>query len=143
LRILAISNLYPPVVRGCYELICADAVNGLCRQHEVVVLTSRSEETAASEPNVIRELDLLELGRHGTLTAPLAAMRATQTVRARLASFQPDLVFVWNGAQIPQTAIRIAQEFGRPDLQRGRALVSECCIGAISSSASCCRVSAG
>jgi len=43
LRILVVSNLFPPVVRGGYEMICADAVEHLRERHEVTVLTGRSD----------------------------------------------------------------------------------------------------
>jgi glycosyltransferase involved in cell wall biosynthesis len=35
-------------------------------------------------------------------------------MREELAGFAPDLVWIWNGAGIPQTAVRIAETSGRP-----------------------------
>lgn len=50
LRVLAISNLYPPNFLGGYELGCAQIVDGLrARGHEVTVLTSRH---GLAEPRV-------------------------------------------------------------------------------------------
>jgi glycosyltransferase involved in cell wall biosynthesis len=114
LRILVISNLYPPVVRGGYELICADAVRGLGRRHEVMVLTSRTEEDPRLEAGAVRKLDLVPPGPRGTLLAPVSALRATWIVRGLLGSFRPDMVFVWNGAQLPHAAIRVAALSGIP-----------------------------
>ena len=42
MRILIISDLYPPYYKGGYELMCEAAVQGLINQgHTVKVLTSR------------------------------------------------------------------------------------------------------
>jgi glycosyltransferase involved in cell wall biosynthesis len=113
-RILVISNLFPPVVHGGYEMICADAVRALRERHEVLVLTSNSGEAVPPESGVLRELDLLAPGKAGTLRAPLASVRAARTMRRLLASFRPELVFVWNAAHIPHAALRIAETSGVP-----------------------------
>jgi glycosyltransferase involved in cell wall biosynthesis len=116
LRILVVSNLYPPAVRGGYELICADAVNGLRERHEVTVLTSRSHEAPRRERGVVRRLDFVRPGPRGTLLAPLKTLRSALVMRAMLASMRPDMVFVWNGAHLPHAAIRIAELSGVPVL---------------------------
>src|SRR5919197_3935306 len=113
MRILVVSNLYPPAVYGGYEVLCAEAVKRLRERHEVVVLTSAAE-SAPAEPGVVRELELLPPGKGSILRAPLAALRAARATRRLIRSFQPDLVFVWNGAQIPQAAIRVAEYHGAP-----------------------------
>ena len=107
-----ISNLFPPVVRGGYELLCAEAVNGLRDGHEVLVLSSRAGSDVPPEPHVVRELEWLEQGPRGALRAPAASVRAARTTRALLASFEPDLVFVWNGAHIPRAALWVAEQSG-------------------------------
>ena len=114
MRILVVSNLFPPVVRGGYEMICADAVAGLRERHEVTVLTSRTGEALPPERGVIRKLDLVRHGPRGTLLAPFAALRSAMVMRATLASTKPDLVFVWNGAHLPHVVMRIAELWGIP-----------------------------
>ena len=43
MRVLVISNLFPPDVIGGYELLCQDLADGLHeRGHEVRVLTSHA-----------------------------------------------------------------------------------------------------
>jgi glycosyltransferase involved in cell wall biosynthesis len=111
LRSLVISNLYPPVVRGGYEMICKDAVDGLRAQHEVTVLTGRSHEAPPGERGVLRKLPLVAHGPRGTL---LAALRAAMVTRAALTSARPDLVFVWNGSHLPHVVIRIVEMWGVP-----------------------------
>ena len=114
MRILVVSNLFPPVVRGGYEMICADAVEGLRERHEVTVLTGRSDEAPPAEPGIIRKLPLVRHGPRGTLRAPFAALRAAVVMRATMASTKPDLVFVWNGAHVPHVVMRIAELWGVP-----------------------------
>jgi glycogen synthase len=62
LRVLVLSNLYPPDVIGGYELGCKQAVEALRRRgHEVRVLTSAPRTPAPSEPHVARRLRLSEV----------------------------------------------------------------------------------
>ncbi len=77
MRILVITNLYPPHILGGYELGCEQIVNDLRRRgHEVAVLTSRSPELFNRDdaPFVRRSLTLWDmfLG-HSTGTAFAAA----------------------------------------------------------------------
>ena len=115
MRILVISNLYPPVVRGGYEVECSYAVESLRREHDVLVLTSdagrrRSERQAGLR----RELPLVPPGPRGSLQAPNLARRAVRVLDAALEDFAPELVYVWNGSQIPQAALRAVDRSGVP-----------------------------
>jgi glycosyltransferase involved in cell wall biosynthesis len=111
MRILVISNLYPPAARGGYEVLCAETVKRLSQKHDVTVLTSR-HGGIPSEPGIVRELDFMPSGKRSALMGPLAAVRAAKVTRKLLAEFQPELVFIWNGAAMPQAAIRIAEQSG-------------------------------
>lgn len=115
MRILVISNLYPPVAVGGYEARCAHTVEWLARRHELLVLTSsHSRQAAEADPRVLRELPFLIEGPRGTLEAPLASLRAVRTVRRVLRDYRPDLVFVWNVSHIPRAAVLVAQAWGSP-----------------------------
>jgi glycogen(starch) synthase len=113
MRILVISNLYPPVVRGGYEVLCAETVKRLRGRHEVMVLTSRADE-APPEPRVTRALELMPAGKGNALRAPLVALQAARATRRLIKEFRPELIFVWNGANLPQAAIRVAEYSGVP-----------------------------
>jgi len=119
-RILVVSNLYPPVIRGGYETECAAVAERLRRHHDVTVLTSRLHRALApgDECGVRRELTLLEDRFLHSLGAPGGAIEAARTMRRVLAEVDPDLVFIWNGAQLPQAALRIALDSGRPNAFR-------------------------
>lgn len=115
MRILVISNLYPPVAVGGYEVRCAHTVEWLCRRHEVQVLTSsRRRGMLQADSRVLRELPFLDEGVRGTLRAPFASLRAVRVVRRALRNHRPDLVFVWNASHIPRAAVLAAQAWGKP-----------------------------
>lgn len=115
MRILVISNFYPPAHFGGYEQECAGVVDHLRADHEVLVLTSRyGARRAVGEAHVRRVLPFDRARRVDSLRAPLSAVAAAHAVRDVLRSFDPQLVFVWNGTRMPQVAIRIASLSGRP-----------------------------
>jgi glycosyltransferase involved in cell wall biosynthesis len=110
LRILVVSDLFPPVAFGGYELECAALVQRLRAHHEVVVLTSdlRRREVAP-DPAIRRELPFIGGGRRrAALRAPAAAVLAAGTTRRLIADLRPDLVYISNGLVIPQAAIAVA-----------------------------------
>jgi glycosyltransferase involved in cell wall biosynthesis len=115
-RILTISNLYPPVVAGGYEARCAATMASLREQgHEVHVLTSTLRRgSCVPEATVLRELPFLPHGKASVLRAPLAAAQGMKVMRRVLADVRPDLIFVWNGAGIPHAALRVAELSGIP-----------------------------
>mgnify|MGYP000880720882 FL=1 len=103
MRILTLSNLYPPFYVGGYELRCAAITEALrARGHDVRVLTSdHGLDTApapANQPHVRRLLRIhgyygnpwLSLGRLQHLE-----IHNNQVLRDEIAAFKPDVVHVW------------------------------------------------
>lgn len=114
MRILVISNLYPPVVRGGYEIECAAVVDRLRKSHEVLVLTSTLErERTGSDRATRRELRYLYDDWRGAARAPAAALSAARLARDLL-RWRPDLVYVWNMSGLPQTTLRLLADGGAP-----------------------------
>jgi glycosyltransferase involved in cell wall biosynthesis len=114
MRILVVSTLYPPVAFGGYEVECSGVVERLRERNEVLVLTSEKERGKAErQPEVRRELELLTPDARGALRAPLASLRAVRAARRALA-WEPDLVYVWNGSEIPHAALRVLADSGVP-----------------------------
>lgn len=111
-RILVLSNLFPPAIFGGYEVECAGVVERLRRDNEVLVLTSKRGREAGEEPGVIRALDFLPYRPLTRVLSPLYALRAAKATRKALRDFRPDVVYVWNGSQIPQVAIRLLELSG-------------------------------
>src|SRR5207302_8306778 len=106
-RLLVLSNFYPPHHYGGYELSCRDVVERFRqRGHEAVVLTSGQRVAGVSDPpdeaasGVRRELQLYWDDHQ--LTSPLlprrlAVERANQAaLAAALDAGRPDVVSVWN-----------------------------------------------
>ena len=109
MRILTISNLFPPNVIGGYELLCSQAVDALrARGHTVEVLTS-ARGHAAAQRDVHRTLHLADVydgyvRGHSTASAwrmreaeaRLFSAHNVQVLAARVADFRPDVVYLWN-----------------------------------------------
>ncbi len=114
LRILIVSMLYPPVAFGGYEVECSAVAERLGERHEVLVLTSSKDRArAGDQPGVRRELGLPSPDPRGALRAPLAAVRAVASARRAL-EWKPDVIYVWNGAYLPQAALRVLADSGTP-----------------------------
>jgi glycosyltransferase involved in cell wall biosynthesis len=114
-RLLVITDLFPPVAFGGYERTCAVLVDGLKERHAVTVLTSDlGRETVSQEPWIRRELTYLGPRRREALRVPLAAARAAALTRSVLAEVDPDVVYVWNCLGISQAAACAAREAGVP-----------------------------
>lgn len=109
MRILFVTNLYPPVLIGGYELACANVADALvARGHDIRVLTSwcHLPQKTVAPAWVHRELDLFWLipyksnnetveGRdlHSAVCSSYSnTLRLLKNVR----EFRPDLVSVWN-----------------------------------------------
>lgn len=107
MRILIISNYYPPFELGGWEQLTAEVTDHLRRRgHEVLVLTSRHRagELAATEPGVIRGLhlqspDVAYYHPAYTLRRPAWQRENSRLLRQTIADFRPDMVFIngmWN-----------------------------------------------
>jgi glycogen synthase len=109
MKILVLSNLYPPDVVGGYELGCKQAVDALrSRGHDVRVLTSAPRSPVQAEPHVNRMLKLTDLYNYyaNVHTAP-ATLRLWEAessgfnsfnvhvLTKTLEEFQPDVVYIW------------------------------------------------
>jgi glycosyltransferase involved in cell wall biosynthesis len=118
-RILVLSNLFPPAVYGGYEIECATVVEHLRKQHQVLVLTSRKgRQRGAAEPGVSRVLPFLPYRKVVQMMSPLNAIRAAVSTRRALRAFEPEVVYVWNGSMIPQVTIRLLETSGAKVLFR-------------------------
>lgn len=103
MKILVISNLYPPHSIGGYEERCFDTVNVLkSRGHDVHVLTSNHTvdgRPSVDEPQVARKLKVH--GFYGHPRLPILELyklekENQQALSSAIASFRPDVIHVWN-----------------------------------------------
>jgi len=106
MRILFVSDLYPPIWVGGYELNCAEMAEGLrARGHQVEILTSayRAEQVHEPEEGVYRLLqfksnlrrpktaDVTGVGRN-RLTVQLHNVR---TIRRIIRQVRPEVLVFW------------------------------------------------
>lgn len=119
MRILVISNFYPPHELGGQEIICREVVDKLIeRGHQVHVLTSkfvRSTGAASNEALVSRLLHLESDPYRYSITRFFLLRRREE--RRNLSSFQeisssfnPDVVFIWGTWNIPRSLLVAVEE---------------------------------
>ena len=123
MRILFISNLYPPFSIGGYEQICSDiAIRLQNLGHDVHVLTSsfRAQEIGHREPGVYRRLKL----RSSWIWPPQARATAVgrnrvevdwhnfRTFRRVADTVEPDVVMFWNGGHLGPAILWGAEDRG-------------------------------
>lgn len=110
MKILTISNLYPPDVIGGYELCCQQVVDGLrSRGHDVRVLTTIPRTPCAAADGVLRKLELVNCydpfdKQHGQPVTEMiglarAAFVSAQNVHVlldQLQEFKPEVAYLWN-----------------------------------------------
>ena len=118
MRILFLTNLYPPVVLGGYEVACANVARALAgRGHDVRLLTTwshlplrpdqpswvdRSLDLHWFVPHIASDQRVWERELHSSFCSSYVnTLRLLQTIRG----FRPDIVYVWNVAGIGGVAM--------------------------------------
>lgn len=121
MRVLVVSNLYPPHYLGGYELLCGQVCDGLkARGHEIDVLTSRHgvRPRDPPEPGIHRELHLVSPFEAPPVMSRPVRMRIgriNETIaRDWMKRLHPDLVFVWSQLRITLGPSRAASRMGLP-----------------------------
>jgi glycosyltransferase involved in cell wall biosynthesis len=121
MKILALSNLYPPHYLGGYELICHMVVNELrARGHQVRVLTSDHAvpgRSGTEEDGIERTLRIHGFYGHpwhGILSLRKLERHNNETLLAAIREHQPDLVYVWNMGGLPKSMVLTLQRLGIP-----------------------------
>jgi glycogen synthase len=123
-KILVLTNLFPPLYLGGYELICHTVVKALrARGHDVEVLTSDygvpEGRANGKDPQVERSLQI-----HGMFGRPWLPIHRLQqlerhnnrTLRRALARVRPDLVYVWNCSGISKSMLFTVHALGLPSV---------------------------
>ncbi len=118
MRILIISNLFPPHVLGGYEILCGQVVSYLkARGHEVHVLTSDFRDGTNGE-DVTRSLKVYQ-----DFDKPASFMRGERIHTARhnwketmklLREREFDVAFIWSLLRLTPASAHALQRFGLP-----------------------------
>jgi glycogen synthase len=119
MRILVISNLYPPYCLGGYEIGCRDIVEALkSRGHDVRVLTStfgvdRFERSGYVHRWLENDLGLKIDGSPADLLKIIKKELINRQAFGRICKeFMPDVVYLWNLTHISISIAFIAQQMG-------------------------------
>ena len=121
MRILVISNLYPPDVVGGWELGCRQMTEALrSRGHEVRVLTSTPRLPTISLPDgerrVLRVEELWDDdlrrsdARAANVRAALIDSHNIELLGQEFGEFEPDVVYLWNLMGLGAAALALAVE---------------------------------
>lgn len=124
MRILLLSNFFPPLHLGGYEELAADVVTALReRGHRVDVLTSNLRAHAApADPSVHRVLHLEIDLRPGRATLGFFAGRRRRAaidaarLRDTIAVTRPDVLLVFGMWNLPRTLLALAEAWHLPPL---------------------------
>ena len=134
MKILLVSNLYPPHYVGGYELRCAQVADYLrAAGHEVRVVTSfwqipaweagsgAREDAPGSTPPVERWLryhtfDPIPAKRRRTLAMAREQLQEARRFNRVLAEWRPDVVNWWNLEGVTKTILPLPAAHGIPDV---------------------------
>lgn len=112
MKVLVLTNLYPPHQIGGYEIRCRDIMERLAaRGHEVRILTSDHfipGREPLDPPHVARDLRIHGFYDHPWLSIPrlfLLEAHNHRVLQREIDSFQPDVVHVWNMGGISKSLL--------------------------------------
>jgi glycogen(starch) synthase len=121
MRLLFVTNLYPPNTLGGYEEVCRDMADGLRhRGHDVCVLTSNyGRQASLTDHDGTRRLLELQAGwlsatKRARLTSLFTAVHAdwhnAQAVRQVISRVSPEVVIFWNGSNLGRSILSATEE---------------------------------
>jgi glycogen synthase len=122
MKILVLTNLYPPHYLGGYELICHMVVNELrARGHELRILTSNhkveGQAFAGTEVGIERSLRIHGFYSHpwrGILRLRHLERHNNDALLRAIKEHAPDLVYVWNMGGLSKSMVFTLQRQGIP-----------------------------
>lgn len=110
MKILVVSNLFPPYIIGGYEMLCEEVSAQLVtRGHEIHVLTSdygmnkHKVQEASVDRSLHLESDIYHYRPHQVLYYLVDKPHNLRVVRKTLARVKPDLIFVWGMWNLSKT----------------------------------------
>lgn len=115
MRILTITNYYPPHFIGGYEIACKETMDFLSEQgHDIVVLTSDYEKTNERENNIHRDMKLVNYDGISLISKTKAEYYNYKIVKEAIEKVKPDLVYYWSLRKIGLPAVRASIEKNIP-----------------------------
>ncbi|WP_294966830.1 glycosyltransferase, partial [Sulfurimonas sp.] len=97
MKILTITNYYPPHFIGGYEIACKDTMDFLkSKGHEIVVLTSDYHNNQDNKDNVLRKMNLIDYATSSKIQKKMDEYKNYEIVLDTINIFKPDLVYFWS-----------------------------------------------
>lgn len=100
MKILTITNYYPPYFIGGYEIACKDTTEYLkSKGHEVEVLTSDyllKKDNENSEKNISRDFNLINYNQISRVQKKYLEHKNYLLLKEKIQDFQPDIVYFWS-----------------------------------------------
>ena len=111
MRILVITNVWPPTVVGGYEIGCERQVAMLeSRGHAVTVLTSAWKRSTAPGQSGVRRVLPLSFARPSITRRLVREIKSQRAAHRVLREVRPDVVYVCNMRYVSRSVLLIAQE---------------------------------
>lgn len=116
MKILVLTNYYPPHHIGGYGMLCLEVVNGLrARGHEVTILSGKHGVTQDTvEGHVHRRLtlesDLYYYQIRSAWRYPFVKEQNFAILREFVATRQPDLIFIWGMWALTKELAQLAEQ---------------------------------
>ncbi|MEO1083104.1 MAG: glycosyltransferase family 4 protein [Acidobacteriota bacterium] len=119
MRILMITNLFPPDVVGGYEILCGQVAEALrALGHDVRVLTTDGRTAGVAEPHISRALRLEqpfgEAFRPSRWRRRRLGLRNERVTAETIADLDPDVIFLWSQRRLTLGPARAAEASGVP-----------------------------
>lgn len=97
MKILVLSNYYPPYYIGGYELACFDTVKYLeSAGHDVCILTGEYKKTSKSYEKIYRKLKYINYDDPSYLNKNQIEEFNYEITKEVIEKYKPDLVYIWS-----------------------------------------------
>ncbi|MFT5660904.1 MAG: glycosyltransferase involved in cell wall biosynthesis [Sulfurimonas sp.] len=111
MRILTVTNYYPPYFIGGYEIACKETMDFLkSKGHEVIVLTSDYLHSHDDEEYVLRNMQLVNYNKTSRIQKKIAEYQNYKTLSNTIKVIKPDLVYFWSLRGIGINVIKAVEE---------------------------------
>ena len=115
MKILTVTNYYPPHFIGGYEIACQETMDFLKEQgHEVVVVTSDYHKPDTKEDGILRDMHLTNYNKTSLLHKKSDEYHNYRVMTDAIKTTKPDLVYFWSLRGIGLSVIQAAQKHNIP-----------------------------
>jgi len=111
MKILTVTNYYPPHFIGGYEIACQETMDFLKKQgHEVVVVTSDYQKPDIKEDGILRDMHLTNYNKASRVQKKIDEYHNYKVLRDAIKNTKPDLIYFWSLRGVGLSVIRAAQK---------------------------------